>query len=89
MLRRFEGEEGRRRLEEALREQSIVAHDEQVASEIAGSVTLKRYAPGEAVITQGSTDTDLCLLLAGVVGVEINGRESPGATPASTSARWA
>ncbi|TKD03396.1 TIR domain-containing protein [Polyangium fumosum] len=75
MLSRFTGEQGRRRLEEALREQSVVAHDAQVASEVAGSVTLKRYEPGEAVITQGNTDTDLCLILAGVVGVEINGRE--------------
>ncbi|WP_437605868.1 TIR domain-containing protein [Sorangium sp. So ce834] len=66
---------GRRRLEEALREQSIVAHDGHVASEIADSVRLEAYMPGEIVITQEYTDTDLCLILAGVVGVEINGRE--------------
>lgn len=75
MLRRFAGDEGRRRLEEALREQAVVAHDAQVASEIAGSATLKRYEPGETLIIQENTDTDLCLILAGLVGVEINGRE--------------
>ena len=75
MLRRFEGQEGRRRLEEALREQSVVAHDVQIAGEVASAVSLKRYEPGDAVITQGNTDTDLGLILAGIVGVEVNGRE--------------
>jgi predicted nucleotide-binding protein len=75
MLRRFAGEEGPRRLEEALREQSVVAHDAQVANEVAAAVALKRYEPGETVITQGSADTDVYFILAGVVGVEVNGRE--------------
>lgn len=75
MLRRFAGDEGRRRLEEALREQSVVAHDAQIAREVADAVSLKTYGQGDAVITQGNTDTDLGLILAGTVAVEINGRE--------------
>jgi CRP/FNR family transcriptional regulator, cyclic AMP receptor protein len=75
MLRRFEGEEGRRRLEEALREQSVVAHDAGIAAELAGSVVLKKYEVDEVVITQGDKDTDLCLILAGTVVVEVKGRE--------------
>jgi predicted nucleotide-binding protein len=75
MLRRFQEEEGRRRLEEALCEQSVVAHDARIARKVADVVTLKKYEPGELLITQGDTDTDLGLILAGVGAVEINGRE--------------
>jgi CRP/FNR family transcriptional regulator, cyclic AMP receptor protein len=75
LLARFSGDEGRRRLEEALREQFAVAHDARVAAEIADAVKLKEYAPGDAVIGQGNADTELYLILAGIVGVEVNGRE--------------
>jgi predicted nucleotide-binding protein len=75
MLSRFQGDEGRRRLEEALCEQSVIAHDARIASEVAGVVSLKKYKPGEVLITQGNIDNDLCLILAGIGAVEINGRE--------------
>lgn len=76
MLRRFtQGEEGRRRLLEALSEQSVVEHKADIAREIADAAKLRQYEPGEAVITQGNPDADICLILAGLVVVEINGRE--------------
>lgn len=76
MLRRFtEGEEGRRRLLDALGEQSVVAHNAEVANDVANTARLTQHERGDAVITQDNTDTDICLILAGHVAVEINGRE--------------
>ena len=75
MLRRFtEGEEGRRRLLDALGEQSVVAHNAEVANDVANTARLTQHERGDAVITQDNTDTDICLILAGHVAVEINGR---------------
>lgn len=75
MLRRFVGDDGRRRLEEALLEQVIVKHSQQIAHDLAKSAKLRKYEQGESVIAQGDTDTDLCFILVGAVSVEINGRE--------------
>lgn len=75
LTHRFEGDEGFRRLEDTLGEQAVVAHDPQLAIELAGAATIKEHKAGEIVIVQGGADSGLCLILVGEVRVEINGRE--------------
>lgn len=76
MLERFtDKNSGRRRLEEALLEQHVVAHDAVVASELAKLVRLTEYAPNDVVIEQDGVDTELHLILTGCVAIEIHRRE--------------
>jgi CRP/FNR family cyclic AMP-dependent transcriptional regulator len=76
VIRRFiDGDEGRRRLEEALRDQRVVAHDADIAKAIADCSEVKSYAPGEVILRQDEADTDVFLILAGTVSVEIGGRQ--------------
>lgn len=81
MLDRFSGEGGARILLEALKEQFIVAHDEQAAQALATAATLRQLAVGEALILQHGTDNDLHFILCGAVDVIIHRR--PVATRAA------
>jgi CRP/FNR family transcriptional regulator, cyclic AMP receptor protein len=73
LLDRFQGPDGKPRLVEALRTQTLV-RDEDLAVEMARRVTLKAVPVGTAVITQGAADRDLFLILSGKFSVIINGR---------------
>lgn len=75
MINRFQGEPGRRRLIDALREQCIVAHSEPLAAALAGVATLHQYEAGKELTQQGSTETDIYCILSGEVAVMVNGRE--------------
>jgi CRP/FNR family transcriptional regulator, cyclic AMP receptor protein len=67
MRERFEGEEGRRRLIESLRTQTIVEGNEEVAKEIAVAATLEEYPAAAELITQHATDNDVFFILSGSV----------------------
>lgn len=75
MIRRFEGDDGRRRLREALQDQEAVAGDKVVAARLADVTNLKQFEPGVAILTQDGPDNDICFILAGNVSVQVNGRE--------------
>jgi CRP/FNR family cyclic AMP-dependent transcriptional regulator len=75
MLDRFRGTGGRERLIEALRDQFLVHGDRAIAEELAAVAAVTEHASGCALITQGGSDNDLYLLLAGEVAIVVNGRE--------------
>jgi CRP/FNR family transcriptional regulator, cyclic AMP receptor protein len=72
-LDRFQGPDGKLRLVEALRAQSLV-RDEDLAVELARQVTLKAIRGGMVLIMQDATDRDLFLILSGTFSVIVNGR---------------
>ncbi len=75
MLVRFEGQEGRRRLEELVRKQILAVGDATVASELAAVATLLELATGDVLIRQDAPDNDLYLLLSGALRILVNGRD--------------
>lgn len=75
VLDRFSGTEGREALVEALMRQRIIENDRPVAESLAGNGTLVGFAPGDTVIAQNATDTDVFFILSGEVTVYVNHRE--------------
>ncbi len=66
LLDRFQGPDGKLRLVEALRAETLV-RDEDLAVELARRVTLKAIPAGTVLITQNAVDRDLFLILSGKV----------------------
>jgi CRP/FNR family transcriptional regulator, cyclic AMP receptor protein len=73
LLDRFQGPDGKLRLVEALRAQTLV-RDEDLALELARRVTLRAIPAGTVLITQDATDRGLFLILSGTFLVIVNGR---------------
>jgi CRP/FNR family transcriptional regulator, cyclic AMP receptor protein len=72
---RFEGPNGQRLLQTVLRDQSILENNDDVVKAAASKVSIMTYEKGQAIITQGDTDSDMFLILAGSVVVVKDGRE--------------
>jgi CRP/FNR family cyclic AMP-dependent transcriptional regulator len=72
---RFEGPEGVAYLLEALRRQRVVQGDNELAERLRNAGQLVEFANDEQFITQGNTDTDVFMLLAGRVQVFVNRRQ--------------
>jgi CRP/FNR family transcriptional regulator, cyclic AMP receptor protein len=74
MIKRFEGEDGKKTLVEALRDQKIVAGNTALAEQIASTASLISVKAGAAIIEQGASDNDLYLIVAGAFDILVNGR---------------
>lgn len=72
---RFGGANGPRNVVRALEEQQLVTHNGALAAELASRAVIHCCNPGDLVITQGGTDNDICFILAGLLAIEIAGRE--------------
>src|SRR6266571_475993 len=75
MIETLKGKKNRPRLLEALKRQTIVADDDDIARELYETLKLQEVGKGEALITQGNDDNDLLLILSGRVSIQVNGRE--------------
>lgn len=76
LLRRFiEEPGGERRLIGALQEQVIVGQDADLAARLAVATELLPYGPGEALLVQDASDTDILFILAGEAAIVVHGRE--------------
>jgi predicted nucleotide-binding protein len=75
MIDRFQGEEAKPRLIEALRRQSVVRDDEQLANELAKRASVVEVGPGEILIRQDAPDDDIFFILAGRFSVLVHDRE--------------
>lgn len=75
MIKRFEGEGGRRTLVETLREQKIVAGNAALAEQIAGMAALIGVSAGTTIIEQGGGDNDVYFIVAGAFDIVVNGRK--------------
>lgn len=72
MKDRFEGPDGKRYVIECLKTQALIGHDETIAEEFFNAGKLKYYETGETIVTQGASDNDLFLILAGNTNVFIH-----------------
>lgn len=75
MIDRFEGDTNRRNLIEAIKRQSIVRDNNELAEEIINVLELKEFNLAEKIISEGHSDNDLFFIFAGRVSIVINGRE--------------
>lgn len=71
---RFKGDDGKRRLREALKEQAIVRGDEVLAEAILSVAVVEEVDAGQILIRQGGSDNDVLLIVAGRTAVLVNGR---------------
>lgn len=70
MKERFEGDDGRRRLLDALREQAVLGGESSLIERVAGAVQIQECSAGDILCKQGEADCDVFFLLLGT-GVEI------------------
>lgn len=75
MLARFQGDQGRRLLVEALESQPAMIGDAKLAEEFANIGTICELFPGDILIRQDHADNDIFFILTGVFRVLVNGRE--------------
>lgn len=73
LLKSFQGSEGRRRLTDALISQPLI-RDKDLAAAVEPYLKLEAIFAGTNLIKQGTSDTDLFLILSGTFSVAINGR---------------
>lgn len=74
MKERFEGEAGRRLLVDTLRRNALSHQKEELAEALADALELREYSPKEIVLREGGSDTDIYLIIAGTVAIEVNGQ---------------
>jgi len=74
MIKRFEGDAGRRLRTECLMTQKLVSGNRALAEELAEDVELLAFSSGKVLIEQGASDADVYLILAGTVDIVVNGR---------------
>jgi len=77
----FEGERGRARLITALREQTIVRHDADVAAALADVGQLLELEPGDVLMTEGDLGSDFCFVLAGAFDIMVKGNRVQSRIP--------
>ena len=74
MKERFEGE-NRPQLIMALQRQDFTGGDTNIANALIDAGTLIDAKPGDEVIVQDKTDNDIYLVIAGAVGIVVNGHQ--------------
>ena len=75
MLSRFTGLEGRRVVVDALRDQTVIGGDADLAETICDSAEIVGFDSGTAIIEEDAPDHDMYFILAGVVSIRVHGRE--------------
>jgi CRP-like cAMP-binding protein len=72
LLKQFEGSEGRRHLINALTSQPLI-REQNLAIAVARRLKLEAVATGTNLIQQGTSDTDLFLILDGAFSIVVDG----------------
>jgi CRP/FNR family cyclic AMP-dependent transcriptional regulator len=75
MIERFSGPANLPKLITALKKQSLIEGDKEIASAIAEIGELIQFEKGDTIIVQDNTDDDIILILTGRVVITVNGRE--------------
>jgi len=75
MIQRFDGEDGKRRLEDLLSRQMVGGGSRDIAGALAAAVTVREVRKGDVLIQQDAGDTDLYFVLAGRLSAQVHGRE--------------
>lgn len=80
-LKTFSGKRNRRRLVEAVKSQTLISGNVELAHEAINSGTVRDYQSGELLMEQGSPENDIFLIVSGAVSVRVNRREVIGRAP--------
>lgn len=75
VMPRFAGKQGKKRLIEAFKWQTLVSGNHDIAKQLAQSAQLQDVISDEDIIVQGNSDTDIYFILSGKVSVRVNERE--------------
>ena len=75
MLERFNGQQERLFLVEALQLQPMVGGDAVLAEAVAESSEVGLYDSGASIIEESAFDNDMYFILAGVASIRVSGRE--------------
>jgi CRP-like cAMP-binding protein len=75
MIKRFQDQDGQRRLRQAMLYQQCIAHDQAIVDALMQNVDLVSCEKGYVLIEQGTADNDMFFILAGRVSIQVNGRE--------------
>ena len=70
----FSGVSGRRRITQAVRAQSLVAHDPDIARALVRIGDLVHLEDRQVLIRQQDPNNDIFLILRGAIAIEVNGR---------------
>jgi CRP/FNR family cyclic AMP-dependent transcriptional regulator len=68
------GHKGKRRLLEAIKSQTLISEDAELARKIMNCGELEEYQPGDVLMQQGEPENDIFLLITGEVSVRVNSR---------------
>ncbi len=74
MLRRFEGESGKRLLLDAFISQKMVSGNRELAKLLCDQTTLQSIKLGSILIEQGGADNDVYFIISGSFDIIVNGR---------------
>jgi predicted nucleotide-binding protein len=74
LIKRFTGRGGKARFIEALRNQDLVAQNQQIAMALAGVATRQQLPANQLIVAQGGFDTEIYFILSGSVSITANGR---------------
>ena len=75
MLTRFTGQEGRRFVIDALRNQLVIGESTYLAETICDHAEVMGFDQGSTIIEESAPDNDIYFILAGVVSIRVGGRE--------------
>jgi CRP/FNR family cyclic AMP-dependent transcriptional regulator len=75
MINRFAGLSGKPSLLLALQSQSIVRDDRDIATALANKTRLLEHPVGSTIVTEGSADNELYLILSGRVVIRVKSRD--------------
>jgi CRP/FNR family cyclic AMP-dependent transcriptional regulator len=71
----FSGRKGKRRLLEAIKSQTLISGNVELANEVINSGVVKEYQSGDILMKQGAPENDIFLVVTGEVSVQVNRRE--------------
>jgi predicted nucleotide-binding protein len=75
MIERFQGDNGKATVEDALLQQRLVLGCADTAQQLGASGVLRELQAGETLISQGGGDNDVYFILAGKLSMTVHGRE--------------
>ena len=75
MLARFTGQEGRHFVIDALRNQPVIGESTNLAETLCDHAEVMGFTRGSAIIEESAQDNDIYFILAGVVSIQVGGRE--------------
>lgn len=75
LIQRFNGRGGKRRLIDVLRNQFLVAGNQEIAVRLAKHATPHELGANRLLLEEGNSDNDLYFVLSGSVSVKVSGRE--------------